>query len=157
MICICSDCVYQVLEPIGLHLIDAVAADSTGNTSVSREIICARLPTVLNLPDPAHHLNNTWKEIARLEFFDTTVKQIRAVIKFFRHSNHAKGLLKMKRLELDLGAGLESIGKTRFSTLTWSAISLARNLEAIQVLCTSGQITIPVCFLSLFCLGVVGR
>ncbi|KAF5312309.1 hypothetical protein D9619_003512 [Psilocybe cf. subviscida] len=138
-----AEMIFEALEPIGLHLIDAVAADSTGNTSVSREIICARLPTVLNLPDPAHHLNNTWKEIARLEVFDTTVKQVRGVIKFFRHSNHAKGLLKKKRAELGLGAGLESIGKTRFSTLTWSAISLARNLDAIQALCTSGEITIP--------------
>ena len=53
-------------------------------------------------------------------------------------------LLRALRNELKLGPGLESIGKTRFATLVWSAISLLRCLGAIRQLVTSGRIEIPV-------------
>lgn len=65
--------VIRVVKSIGPQLIDAVSSDSTGNTSTAREIICAEFPTILNLPDPIHHLNNTWKEIASIVFFDEVV------------------------------------------------------------------------------------
>lgn len=68
--------VIQVAETIGTHLIDAVSLDSTGNTLTACEIICARLPTILNLPDPIHHLNNMWKEIASILFFEEVLSQI---------------------------------------------------------------------------------
>ena len=43
-----------------------------------------------------------------------------------------------------MGPGLESIGKTRFATLTWSSISLRRCLPAIRELCTEEKIQIAV-------------
>lgn len=59
----------QVVNQIGPEKIIAVSADNTGNTRVARELICSELPHVFNLPDPAHHLNNTWKDICALPCF----------------------------------------------------------------------------------------
>ena len=73
-----------------------------------------------------------------------TVKVIRFVIKYFKKSNFSKALLRAERERLSLGPGLESIGKTRFTTLVWTAISLLRNLPGIRELCASGMIDIPV-------------
>ena len=136
----------------------------TGNTCVAQEIICSALPHVLNLPDPAHHLNNTWKDIALLEYFNLvsifrfwssmyrnsntsstqTIKTIRRTIKYFKNANASKDLLREVREELKLGPGLESIGKTRFSTLLWLAVSVLRCFSAIRQLATSDRIEIPV-------------
>ena len=60
----------QVIDKIGRSCISSVLSDSTGNTKLARSLIVDEIPHILNLPDPEHHLNNTWKEIAGLEFFD---------------------------------------------------------------------------------------
>lgn len=60
-------------------------------------------------------------------------------------SNHAKALLCELQIAQNLGPGLESVGKTRFATLLWSAVSIQRSLPAIRELCTSEAVTIPVC------------
>jgi hypothetical protein len=59
----------KVIDPIGRERFCAVSSDNTGNTRVGREILTARMPTLLNLPDPCHHINNTWKDIANLPYF----------------------------------------------------------------------------------------
>ncbi|KDR72460.1 hypothetical protein GALMADRAFT_142787 [Galerina marginata CBS 339.88] len=138
-----ANLVFRVIDLIGLDRFIAVSADNTGNTRVAREIVTSRFPNLLNLPDPTHHLNNAWKDIAALAYFASTVQRIQGVIKFFKHSNHAKSLLKDLRERLLLGPGLESISKTRFATLLWAAISLQRCLPAIRQLRVSGQINIP--------------
>jgi hypothetical protein len=61
--------VLKVIDPIGRERFCAVSSDNTGNTRVAREILSARMPTLLNLPDPSHHINNTWKDIANLPYF----------------------------------------------------------------------------------------
>jgi hypothetical protein len=60
----------QVVYRIGPERVICFSADNTGNTRVSRTILHDRLPHTLNLPDPEHHLNNTWKDIASLPFFE---------------------------------------------------------------------------------------
>jgi hypothetical protein len=69
---------------------------------------------------------------------------LRGTIKHFNHSKASKKLLKDLALRELTGRGLESIGKTRFATITWSSISLRRNLNPIRTLCTAGQIEIKV-------------
>jgi hypothetical protein len=69
---------------------------------------------------------------------------MRGVIKFFKHANVAKALLKELRELHKLGPGLESVGKTWFGSVIWLAISLHRSLLGIRQLCTSKAITIPV-------------
>ena len=59
----------KVIDPIGRERFCAVSSDNAGNTRVAREILSARMPTLLNLPDPSHHINNTWKDIANLPYF----------------------------------------------------------------------------------------
>jgi len=54
----------QTIAEIGKEHIGSVTSDNVGNTWVAWEKICSSLPHILNLPDPAHHLNNTWKDIA---------------------------------------------------------------------------------------------
>lgn len=153
----------KVIDPIGRERFCAVSSDNTGNTRVGREILTARMPTLLNLPDPSHHINNTWKDIANLPYFTQVnskhimtfnlelihtilqlVKQIRAIIKFFKQSGHSKTLLRAFRDERSLGPGLESIGKTRFGTLLWSAVSVHRCISGIRELSKNEKIEITV-------------
>ncbi|KAF8872812.1 ribonuclease H-like domain-containing protein [Infundibulicybe gibba] len=139
-----AEMVLDVIDTsIGREAVIAVSSDNTGNTRVAREILEATLPAILNLPDPNHHLNNTWKNIAELDYFELTVKRIRGTIKFFKHSTAAKAKLKEARTRLQLGPGLRSIGKTRFATLVHAAVSISRNLRAIRELVTTGAIVIP--------------
>jgi hypothetical protein len=77
------------------------------------------------------------------------IKCLRGVIKYFKHATTAKALVKDLRVQMGLGPGLESIGKTRFGTLIWSSLSLRRCLPAIRHLCTTGVIDIPVGFFQL--------
>ncbi|KAF9470250.1 hypothetical protein BDN70DRAFT_821584, partial [Pholiota conissans] len=135
---------------VGPERVVAVSSDNAGNTKVAREIIVETFPWILNLPDPIHHLNLMLKDIAALRYFRPTIKRLRGVIKYFKKSGHGKVMLQKLRLEKELGPGLESIGKTRFGTLTWSAISLRRSLPAIRELCTSEKVTIPVSYLFSF-------
>lgn len=154
---------FQVMTEVGKHLFIEASSDSTGNTSGAREIIHAMMPQILNLPDPIHHLNNTWKDISQLSYFAPVsffypgfracthpgknlqvVKSVRITIRFFKHSNVARALLKDLCIKKNLGRGLESIGKTRFVTLVWSAESVQHCLPAIRELVTNSQITIPV-------------
>ncbi|RXW11937.1 hypothetical protein EST38_g13918 [Candolleomyces aberdarensis] len=116
---------------------------STGNTKLARTLIVDEIPHILNLPDPEHHLNNTWKEIASLEFFDKIIRVVRVVVKYFKQSNAARAKLRTLRLRYNLGPGLETIGTTRFSTAVWSSASVQQNLQAIRELCSEGVIEFP--------------
>jgi hypothetical protein len=72
--------IIKVIDDIGLQRIIAFSSDNTGNTRVAREILSTRNPHTLNLPDPEHHLNNTWKDIASLDYF----KAVRFLIVYVR-------------------------------------------------------------------------
>lgn len=61
----------EVLYNFGPERVGSFSSDNTGNTRVARLILHQRLPRTLNLPDPDHHINNTWKEIAELEYFSS--------------------------------------------------------------------------------------
>lgn len=73
------------------------------------------------------------------------IKQLHATIKYFEQSGHAKTLLREHQEERSLGPGLESIGKTRFGTLLWSAVSVQCCIPGIQELSANEQIEITVC------------
>ncbi|KAF8060837.1 ribonuclease H-like domain-containing protein [Lyophyllum atratum] len=138
-----ANLVMRVIHPIGPQRFIAMSSDDTGNTQLARAIMEAAMCNLLNLPDPMHHLSNTLKEIAALPYFKVVIKRVRGTIKYFKQSKPAKAKLKDRRVEQGLGPGLESIGKTRFATLTWSAESLRRCLPAIRDLVTSGEVDIP--------------
>jgi len=56
------------------------------------------------------------------------------------HKSHA-GVYELgeKRKELQIGRGIEGIGKTRFGTVMLSALSLVRCLPAIQAVVSEGK------------------
>ncbi|KAJ7629632.1 hypothetical protein DFH06DRAFT_1338051 [Mycena polygramma] len=120
--------VMEVMETVGVQRFIGASSDNTGNTRGCRRILCDKIPTMLNLPDPNHHLNNMIKDILKIPYFRLTIKILRTTIKTFNQSKH--------------GPGLESIGKTRFATVTLAAISLKRNMRHIRTLCTNGQVEI---------------
>lgn len=59
----------QAMKTVGIERFIAASSDNTGNTRGFRRIICERIPTMLNLPDPNHHLNNTMKDVLKLLYF----------------------------------------------------------------------------------------
>ncbi|KAJ7077040.1 hypothetical protein C8R44DRAFT_896418 [Mycena epipterygia] len=137
-----TDMVMEAIRPIGPERFIAASSDNTGNTRGFRRNICERLVTMLNLADPNHHLNNTLKDICLIPYFKLTIKILRGAIRHFNQSKQSKAMLKQLRMDDSIGRGLETIGKTRFATLTWSAISLRRNLGPVSYLCTNGQVEI---------------
>ncbi|KAJ7213203.1 ribonuclease H-like domain-containing protein [Mycena rebaudengoi] len=129
----------RVVAPIGIEHFTAVSSDDTGNTRLGREIICTQNPTILNLPDPNHHLSNTCRDILKLPYFTLTIKILRSAISHFSHSKQSKAALKDLRVRDNLGRGLEAIGKTRFATVSWSGESLRRCLPGVRHLASTGQ------------------
>ncbi|KAJ3510647.1 hypothetical protein NLJ89_g4557 [Agrocybe chaxingu] len=71
-----ADLVLSVMDLVGHDHFIAVSSDNTGNTRVARDILSKEVPLLLNLPDPAHHLNNTWKDIANLPYFKEKANHI---------------------------------------------------------------------------------
>ncbi|KAJ7606344.1 ribonuclease H-like domain-containing protein [Mycena polygramma] len=132
----------EAMAPIGVERFGGVSSDDTGNTKGCRGILCDKFRTLLNLPDPNHHLSLTCRDILLLPYFKLTIKILRGTIKHFSQSRESKKLLKDTRLREGIGRGLETIGKTRFATVTWSGISLRRNLNPIRSLVTTGLIEV---------------
>ncbi|KAJ7017102.1 ribonuclease H-like domain-containing protein [Mycena alexandri] len=139
--------VFGVMETVGVERFIAASADNTGNTAGCRRILCKKIPTLLDLPDPNHHLGNTVKDVLVLPYFKLTIKITRGGIKKFGQSKQAKAFLKQLRNRASTSQGIsirgiEKIGKTRFANVTWSSISLKRNLDFVRTLCTDGRVEI---------------
>ena len=66
-----ADMLKAALGPIGLANVAAICCDSTGNTRLCREILSREVPTILALGDVCHYLNNTAKDIGKLEYFQS--------------------------------------------------------------------------------------
>lgn len=132
------------MREVGEGRFSAATSDSTGNTKLCRRLLCAAFPTLLNLPDPVHHTNLPVKNICALKFFEQVISDMRRTLTFFSHSDQAVNLLLEIRLEMDISRGLESIGSTRFATITISAVSISRCLPALRDGCSSGRLVIEV-------------
>lgn len=135
---------FQIIEEIGAHLFSAVSSDSTGNTRLARRLLCVKFPALMDIPDPVHHTNLPVKNICALSFFETIISDLRRTLTFFSHSDHTVNVLLEKRLGMGVGRGLESIGTTRFATITISAVSMRRCLPALREACTSNRIVVEV-------------
>lgn len=108
-------------------------------------MICATVPTVVDLPDPVHHTNLPIKSICKLPFFKTIVANIRRTLQFFSKSDQSTEELAAIRAKLTIPRGLEKIGKTRFATIIRAAVAMRRCLPALREGCSSGSIVIEVC------------
>lgn len=75
-----------------------------------------------------------------LQVLATTKK----IVSYFSHStSNASKLTEMQR-NLGVARGLEKVGKTRFATNYWSALSVERNLSSISSLVKDGSAVIKV-------------
>ncbi|KAJ6501823.1 ribonuclease H-like domain-containing protein, partial [Mycena vulgaris] len=138
-----ADTVMEAMRPIGIERFSSASSDNTGNTRGFRRILCERIVTMLNLADPNHHLNNMLKDILKIPYFKLGIKILRGTVRHYNQSKQSKAMLKQLRISAAVGRGLETIGRTRFAIVTWSAISLRHNLPLVSELSTSGQKDTP--------------
>ncbi|KAF8148580.1 hypothetical protein B0H34DRAFT_802808 [Crassisporium funariophilum] len=103
-----KDRIVETVNEVGVDNVAAVCSDNTGNTRCGRRNAQAVIPTMLNLADCVHHLQNTIKDI--------------------------NGIPEFKDAQQDAGIlqGLIKIGKTRFATHWSAAAALEKNLDLIR-------------------------
>lgn len=66
------------------------------------------------------------------------IQVLRPILTFFKHSAAAKNALGALNSAAEVSKGLVSIGKTRFSSVVWSALSVLRCFDSIQKLVDNG-------------------
>ncbi|THU97953.1 hypothetical protein K435DRAFT_661930 [Dendrothele bispora CBS 962.96] len=127
------------IEKIGTHRFSASCSDNTGSTLLARYLIHEKSPIILSIADCCHHLDNTNKDIVKLEYFKDLISILRGTIRTFSQSHVGKAELEQARKDHETGAGLEAIGKTRFVTVVLSAMSVQRTLPAIKQVVDNGK------------------
>ncbi|KZT65980.1 hypothetical protein DAEQUDRAFT_813834 [Daedalea quercina L-15889] len=132
----------QVIDRIGRGHFGAASSDSTGNTKACRRMLCATIPTMMDLPDPVHHTNLPLKNICKLDFFKELISNIRRTLQFFSKSDQSSEELNDIRDRLSISRGLEKIGKTRFANIVRAAVAMRRSLPALREGCTGGPIIV---------------
>ncbi|KAL5536596.1 hypothetical protein ACEPAF_419 [Sanghuangporus sanghuang] len=132
----------QILTTIGPTRFKGITSDNTGNTSLARVKVRDAYPWILILPDPCHRLSLLCKDIAKFDYFRSTIKNLQRTITYFSNSSAATTKLTRKRNELGIPRGIEKIGKTRFGTLFFAAQSVLTNYRAISDLCKASNIVI---------------
>lgn len=120
-------------------------SDSTGNTRLHRELLAIEIPTLLNLPDIVHFINNTLKDIIQLPYFKKPITLVRGVISKFHKSHLGTAELNAARDHFQIRRGLETIGKTRFGIIILAARSVERNIPAIKRVVERAKFDIEVC------------
>ncbi|CDO73916.1 hypothetical protein BN946_scf185016.g73 [Trametes cinnabarina] len=132
-----------IMEAVGIERFSGICSDSAGNTRKARAILAKQIAGLLALPDCCHHLHNTAKDITKLPEFKELIGSLRKIIQYFRKSTKASNDLAAAHLEEGLTRGLQSIGKTRFASVYWSAESLRACLPLMRQLVSSGRLAIP--------------
>ncbi|KAK0440022.1 uncharacterized protein EV420DRAFT_1279347, partial [Desarmillaria tabescens] len=129
-----------VIESMGHGRFGAVVSDSTGNTTLARKLLVEHVPTIIALADLCHHISNLIKDVVKLPYFSLAIKVVRGIIKYFHMSHIGIADFAKARQQLNIGHGLESIGKTRFGTVVHSSVSVQRCIPAIQKTISFGRV-----------------
>ncbi|KAI0668206.1 ribonuclease H-like domain-containing protein, partial [Trametes maxima] len=129
-----------VMQLVGVERFSGICSDSAANTRKARELLAKAVPALLNLSDCCHHLQNTAKDITKLTDFKTFVSNLRKIVSYFRRSTKASAELATTRAEDGITRGLQSIGRTRFASIYWSADALKTCLPSIRQLISSGKL-----------------
>ncbi|KZW01720.1 hypothetical protein EXIGLDRAFT_760625 [Exidia glandulosa HHB12029] len=124
----------DVINMIGSDRFAAFVTDSAGNVKLGRKLIAQAFPTILSLNDQPHGMNNTIKDICQLAYFKSVISLSRRLLAYFKRSSYAIYHLKAHQYDFGVRRGLESIGKTRFSSINRSATSILRNIEPIKTI-----------------------
>ena len=59
------------MDCIGRRRFSGISSDSMGNTKKAHEIIAKVCPWIIILPDVCHLINNTAKDIGKLDYFQS--------------------------------------------------------------------------------------
>ncbi|KAK7687035.1 hypothetical protein QCA50_009535 [Cerrena zonata] len=125
----------DVIVAVGPERFRAIGSDSTGNTTLARNLTHKDFLWIFVLPDPCHEFHNMSKDIGKIPWFSRPIKDIRLTVKHFKMSSFATSHLKSVRVEMGIPRGLSSVGKTRFNTVYFSGESVRRCEPAIKKLC----------------------
>ena len=122
----------EVMEDIRATRFIAVSCDNTGNTTLARELLQEEYPYLLILPDPCHRLALLVKDIIKMTYWKQispcssrvqinscctqTIQDVGTTIQFFHKSTNGASELRSVRIELHIGRGLITVGKTSLIT-----------------------------------------
>ncbi|KAI0308814.1 ribonuclease H-like domain-containing protein, partial [Amylostereum chailletii] len=123
-----------IITQIGLWRVSRVASDNTGNTRSAHRKICEKYSHIHNAQDSCHELSLTHKDICALPEFKEIIDLVRVILKFMSQSTLAAQPFEEARKRLKIGRGLETIGATRFGTLSWASDSVRRCLRAFRLI-----------------------
>ena len=150
-----------MIDQIGCDWFSGISSDSTGNTQLACEIVVKEIPTIIILPNPCHHMNNTAKNIGGLDYWNEVhnnlilvywflvklyyvfqcLSNLCALLNHFKKSSFAKTHLTALHVHMDIKCGLVSIGNTRFLTYYYAASSALDSFDAIEQLVNQKIIT----------------
>lgn len=97
---------------------------------------------IVSVPPLTHA--RVWTLYLRLGAFQA-ISPLRKVLTYFKKSTLADTELTILRAEEGIARGLESIGKTRFATVYWSALSVKQCLPELRRVVKTGRLSIKVC------------
>ncbi|KIY60931.1 hypothetical protein CYLTODRAFT_363551, partial [Cylindrobasidium torrendii FP15055 ss-10] len=117
---------------VGLERIAGFVCDSTGNTLGARRLMSKEVPTCLVFPDACHHIHSLLKDLAKLPYFEPMTIILRKTIRFFNKSHPGIFAFATAREDCGVPRSLESIGKTRFGSIFWAALSMQLNLLPLE-------------------------
>ncbi|KAG1744577.1 uncharacterized protein EDB91DRAFT_1246697 [Suillus paluster] len=98
--------VLRAIDLIGRNHFVGITSNNTGNTRVARQLLCADIKTLIQVPDICHHLNLLYDQESSINNHLLP-----------KNSHAATDALNKARKSLDIGRGLEGIGKTHFATV----------------------------------------
>ncbi|KAG8724332.1 hypothetical protein FRC09_020065 [Ceratobasidium sp. 395] len=134
-----EDVLLRVIDDLGAHRISSIVSDDTSVTKKARRLATARYPSILNLADPVHKLNLCIQDICLDRLWTSVLNRLRKLLTHFKLSTQATGKLNAARKILGILRRLQSIGKTRFATVYYAAISVLENLPALYKIYSDGD------------------
>ncbi|KAL5512313.1 hypothetical protein ACEPAG_3305 [Sanghuangporus baumii] len=82
-------------------------------------------------------------DIGKIDAFKEVIAQVQRIVKYFHKLTNGTSTLKLKRHELGIPQGIKSVGKTRFGTIYYAALSIKQNYAALIKLFKGGDIKTP--------------
>ncbi|KAJ7496552.1 hypothetical protein FB451DRAFT_1019195, partial [Mycena latifolia] len=108
------------------------------NVRVTRRLIAAYFPWILNIYNPCHNLNLMMKDLGSLFKKDLVV--VSGLSNYFGKSNYGTDQLNDERKKMNIGTGMKSASETRFSTTYIQALAVHTCMPAINSCYRSGKL-----------------
>lgn len=119
------------MERIGPIQFSGQVSDNTGNTRSCRQLTATTYPWLINMFDSLHHLNLLAKDLGGIPLVQRGYKLAARVTTHFSHATLNATHLEEALKERGIKRGLETMGKTRFSTAYKCARSVQRCLPGL--------------------------